>query len=206
MDPKLVAQTAFIPKKPLAEERTFSASTPVRRGGGLLSLISVFLLIVSIALAGAVFFWKTTKEKSFNEKRAQIQNSEDAIDTKFLDEIKDLDRRIKASNQLLNNHISLSPLFSALGQSTLKSIQYTRFDYKISDGSDLNPKMVTISLSGVAKSYASIALQSDAFSQNRNIQDPIFSGLSRDEKDGTVKFNLDFTVNPAFLSYKGSQK
>lgn len=206
MDPKLVGQTAFIPKKPLAEERAISTTTTVRRGGGILSLLSVFLLIVSIALAGGVFFWKTAKEKSFNEKRSQIQSSEDAIDTKFLDEIKDLDRRIKASNQLLNNHVSLSPLFTALGQSTLKSIQYTRFDYKISDGSDLNPKKVTISLSGVAKSYASIALQSDAFSQNRNIQDPIFSGLNRDEKSGTVNFNLDFTVNPAFLNYKGNQK
>ena len=190
--------TSFIPKRPLATERAVEP-----RHSSVFSLLAMFFFIGSIISAGGVYFYNKSVGARIIVKKDQISHSEDAIDTKFLDEIKELDRRIKASNTILDNHIALSPIFQALSVITLKSIRYSHFDYKISNDSEKG-KTVDISMDGTAQSYRSIALQSDKFSENRNIQDPVFSNLSLTDK-GLINFNLSFSVNPDFLKYKGGE-
>jgi polyisoprenoid-binding protein YceI len=59
-----------------------------------------------------------------------------------------------------------------------------------------------VELTGSAKNYATIALQSDAFSSNSLIKNPVFSNLTVDDKTRTVSFKLSFSVNIADLSYQ----
>jgi hypothetical protein len=49
--------------------------------------------------------------------------------------------------------------------------------------------------------YRSIALQSDLFTQNKNLIDPVFSNLTLDNS-GNVLFDLEFLVDPSFVNYK----
>jgi hypothetical protein len=63
-------------------------------------------------------------------------------------------------------------------------------------------QMVQATLAGTAKTYAAIALQSDAFAKNTLIKNPVFSNLTVDDKTGLVGFKLVFTVAPGDLSYE----
>ena len=60
---------------------------------------------------------------------------------------------------------------------------------------------VIIKMSGVAVGYRSIALQSDLFTRNKNLIDPVFSNLTLDNT-GNVLFDLEFSVDPSFVDYK----
>ncbi len=153
-------------------------------------------------MAVFAYFYNVQTVKLFSEKKSQIVSSQNAIDTQFLDEVKELNTRIIAADAVMDKHISVSPLFEVLGNLTLKSVRYTSFEYVVNQKDTGEEILVT--MNGLAKSYTSIALQSDAFSQNKNIEDPIFSGLSLDDK-GNVRFVLTFSVKPEFIKYH-SQK
>ena len=64
---------------------------------------------------------------------------------------------------------------------------------------DPNAK-VLVKINGTAVGYRSVALQSDFFTKNKNIIDPVFSNLVLDDK-GNVQFNLDFSVDPTLIDY-----
>ena len=67
-------------------------------------------------------------------------------------------------------------------------------------GNEKNAKLVTVKMSGLAVGYRSVALQADLFSKNKLFIDPIFSNLSLDNS-GNVIFDLEFSVDPAFIDY-----
>jgi hypothetical protein len=60
-------------------------------------------------------------------------------------------------------------------------------------------------MSGLARSFSSVALQSDEFGKNRFIQQPVFSGFSLDDR-GDVEFNVTALIDPSVVSYEGRMK
>ena len=56
-------------------------------------------------------------------------------------------------------------------------------------------------MTGQAKSFNSVALQSDVFGTERSFKDPIFSNFSLNER-GDVIFNFQTTVDPKLLLYR----
>lgn len=193
--------TTFIPKKPIATALPSASisATSTHKTVGIFSLLGGILFVASVAMAGFTYFYNTQTQKVFTEKKSQIMSSQNAIDTQFLDEVKELNNRILASNGILKKHVAVSPIFQTLSDLTLKSVRYTSFEYVVNQSE--KGQTIDVKLNGVAKSYTAIALQSDAFSTNKNLQDPIFSGLTLDEK-GNVKFILTFSVKPEFIKYK----
>ena len=113
-------------------------------------------------------------------------------------ELQVLDKRINSSNEILAQHIAVTPIFQALQLLTMKTVRYTKFNYSLGDGKD--PKII-VKMSGQALGYSSVALQSDLFAKNQNLIDPVFSNLSLDDK-GNVIFDLEFLVDPSFVDYK----
>src|SRR3989338_8391338 len=116
-------------------------------------------------------------------------------------ELKLLDRRLRASSEVLNRHIAVTPIFQALSAITMKTVRYTGFSYSIGDELDAKVK---IKMDGLAVGYRSVALQSDLFSEKdegKNFIDPVFSNLTLDDK-GNILFDLEFSVDPSFVDYK----
>ena len=60
-------------------------------------------------------------------------------------------------------------------------------------------------LEGEARSYSSVALQSDIFGDNKYLKNPIFSNLGL-AKSGDVTFNLELNLDPSVMLYKESIK
>jgi len=102
---------------------------------------------------------------------------------------------MNTANALLQSHIAPSLLFELLERTTLKTVQFNGLQYTM-----LPDGRVSLSMSGSAKNFASVALQSDAFGIERSIQEPIFSGLNVDSL-GSAVFQFDSIIGKGALSY-----
>ncbi|MES2023127.1 MAG: hypothetical protein V4439_00395 [Patescibacteria group bacterium] len=186
-------QTSFIPKKPMVEERAV-ASRPV----GLLTILSVFIFFTMVLAGGGLYFYKTVLTKNIAQMEIDLNVAKERFEPKKLNQIQILDKRLQAANEVLDKHVAISPIFDTLSKVTLKTVRYTKFSYEL--GAD-NSSKVDVKMSGQAIGYRSIALQSDLFTKDKYIIDPIFSNLSLDDK-GNVLFDLEFFVDPSFVDYK----
>jgi hypothetical protein len=186
-------QTSFIPKKPIIEERAV-ATQPI----GFLLVISIFILFTVLLASGGLYFYKYTTEKNIAQMESDLNIAKNRFEPSKIIQLQTLDRRLKDSSDILSKHVAVSPIFKILQDLTMKSVRYTKFSYSI--GEDKAAKL-SVKMSGQAIGYRSIALQSDLFTQNKQIIDPVFSNLTLDST-GNVIFDLEFTVDPALVNYK----
>lgn len=192
--------TSFIPKRPVSTEPI----SPRHRSHtiGLLSLLATIVVIATILSYAFVYLYQRELAAQKTSAEQRIDQARQNIGTSFLGDMKRLDMRIGAIKQIIASHIVVTPIFAALEQTTLHSVQYTSFTYSFDTDPVTNNTMVKVTLLGTAKSYSTIALQSDAFAQNTLIKNPIFSNLTVDDKTNNVGFKLEFMVDPAALSYE----
>lgn len=186
-------QTSFIPKKPIVKERE-TASRPV----GILLIISLFILFTVLLATGGLYFYKGTVAKDLVKMQKDLNLAKNRFEPSAIAELQVLGKRLSASSEILSKHITIVPVFTALQNLTMKTVRYTKFSYSL--GTDKNTT-ISIKMSGVAIGYRSVALQSDLFTKNKNLIDPIFSNLTLDNA-GNVLFDLSFTVDPSFVNYK----
>lgn len=195
MEPKF--STSFIPKQTLAETTAYKQAPRRSAPKGVLSLVLVISFVVcagSAALAAFVFFNMQVLENSLTAKREQLMKAKEAFQPELIREMTNLDKRLILAKALLENHVAPSEIFSALQEFTLQTIQFTSFNYSIDGGG------VQIGMSGKARSFSSIALQTDEFVQSRIILNPVFSNFVLGD-DGEVNFTFTGTLNRDFISY-----
>ena len=186
-------QTSFIPKKPLAEERVVAP-----RHTSIFSFLATLVFFGAIASAAAVYFYRASLTTNIATMNGQLAAARNTFEPSLITQLKVLDRRITDSKQLLASHVVVSPIFEALEVNTLKNIQFTKFSY--TTPSDAGAP-ITVRMSGKAKDYASIALQSDQLATNKNIHNSIFSNLVLDTITGAVTFDLVFTVDADLVRF-----
>jgi hypothetical protein len=193
--------TSFIPKRPVTSEPV-SVNRSSSRTIGLFSLIT-FVVVVGTALSYAgVYLWEkqlVDQKKSLGDSIGQAQNE---IGSDFLADMKRLNDRIGGVKSLIKTHVVITPIFEALQNSTLRSVQYKTFGYTLVSDTLTKDQTVVVSLTGTAKNYSTIALQSDAFIKESLIKNPVFSGLSINDKTGRVDFKLVFDVDIKDLSFE----
>ena len=186
-------QTSFIPKKPIMKEQEIS-----KRPVGLLTILSFLLFFTMILVLAGFYFYKGVLTKNISQMEKDLTLAKNRFEPSKITQLQVLDERLLAANEILGNHIAISPIFKALSDITMKSVRYTKFSYDLGNAND---QRITVKLSGQATGYRSVALQSDLFLKNKYLIDPAFSGLSLDEK-GNVLFELEFMVDPNFVDYK----
>lgn len=186
-------QTSFIPKKPILKESTVSA-----RPVSIFLIISLFVLFTVLLATGGLYFYKTIEVKNIADMDKTLSLARNRFEPTKIVELQTFDKRLRASSEILAKHVTVTPIFNALEQITMKTVRFTKFSYAL--GTEDKPT-IEIKMSGVAIGYRSIALQSDLFAKNKNLIDPVFSNLTLDNS-GNVIFDLDFSVDPAFVNYK----
>jgi len=188
-------QSTFIPHEAVTP-------TTSNRGGGssglseLALLVSIILFIVSAALGAGVFLYSQYLQSSNSSKLDQLNSAEAAFDPSLVQQLTRLDTRMNAAQSLLTAHLAPSQLFTMLEASTVQDISFTSLTYDAT-----NPQQIALTMTGVAGSVNSIALQAQVFSQSGVITNPIFSNIDA-EPDG-VHFNFTALVNPSTISYEG---
>lgn len=192
MDPQVSA--SFIPKKPLAETRS-------RGGGGssIIFLLGILVFIVSILAAGGAFLYERYLESSLVSQKAALEKSQQAYDLPTIQALLRFDNRIAEARKLLNNHISPSAIFTLLSQQTLNKVQFTSFNFNV--GSGKSP--ATVEMTGLADSFATVALQSDQLGASKELKNIIFSGVTLKE-NGQISFSVKADLDPALILYSNS--
>lgn len=178
----------------MIDEQMHSTSRSV----GLFTLIALFVFFTMLLATGGLFFYKGYLSRSIAKMESDLTLAKNRFEPSRIENLQKLDKRLRVADEVLGNHVALSPVFKALEEITMKTVRYTKFDYSLS--SDGSPK-ATIKLAGVAVGYRAVALQSDLFAKNKNLIDPVFSNLNLDE-NGNVLFDLEFSVDANFINYR----
>lgn len=192
--------TSFIPKRPIISEPVSVQRSS--RSIGLFTLIT-FVIMTGTALSyvGVYLYEKQLLDQKTN-LGTSVTEAQNEIGTDFLLDVKRLNDRIEGVRDLLKTHVVVTPIFDALQRTTLRSVQYKTFGYTLVSDSLTKQQSILVTLTGTTKNYSIIALQSDAFTENPLIKNPVFSGLSINEKTGAVDFKLVFDVNIEDLSFE----
>lgn len=193
-------QTSFIPKKPMIEQRATAV-----RSVNVFNIISIFILFAVLLSTGGLYFYKGVLAKDIAKMESDLNLAKNRFEPSKITELQLLDRRLRASAEILSNHIAVTPIFQALSAITMKTVRYTKFSYSMGDEKSAKDAKVNVKMSGIAIGYRSVALQSDLFAKNKNIINPIFSNLTLDSS-GNVQFDLEFSVDPAFVNYRETLK
>ena len=185
-------QTSFIPKKPIVSTKTD------KEPKSLFRLITIVLLVISILSVITLFVYKMYLNNQEQVSAKSLRLTRDTFEKATIDELELFDKRTESAKQILSKHLVFSPMFAALGEATIPTIQYTNFTEQ-----DTDQGAFTVNISGVAQDYRSIALQADMFAgaKGRFFNNVLFSNLVKD-KDNNITFDLTFDVDSQLLSYQ----
>lgn len=194
-------KNSFIPKETVVDNPAKDVSRPI----SLVTTVSFVILLLSVALAGGTYGYLQLLKNELNRPcpdaaatettgcglKASLEKERQALDDGLLVEFRRLDAKLKLAERLLDRHITALPILDLLQGKTLETVRYDSLDY--------NDR--TLQISGVAKSYEDIAVQSNVFDKEKAISGFIFSDLNLDS-EGNVAFKLAITVDEKLLDYE----
>ena len=188
-------QTSFIPKKPVNESRV--------EGGGisLFLLVGIIVFIVSLAMAGGIWMWKSSLIKQIADNKEALVAARASYEEGTINALIRLDERIKQGSILLNKHIAVSPVFLLLEKNVLQNVRLKTM--KFSYAAD---NKIKIDLAGSARNYGVLSKQLEAFGAEnlrQFISQPVISDFSPTQ-DGSVSFNFTALVDSRLISYTNS--
>jgi hypothetical protein len=192
-------QTSFIPKKPISNFNQVRERHPM----GILSFLAILIVAGVMFSIGGLFLYKNLLTKQKVELSKSLEASRESFEQKTIDEIEYFSKKIDVSRNILANHYILSPFFDTLEKVTIPTIQFTKFNYQVKE------KDFLIQMSGIARDYTSIALQSNEFNENTNryFKNVVFSNLvllEEPKTKGYVSFDVSFLVDQSLLSFKNN--
>lgn len=173
-----------------------SMGVATKKPTSILSVISIFAVIVVILLSAGAFFYNKKLVQDNEIKKQQIESEIKTFDPALTNQLTVLKSRIDSAKELLKNHLALTKFFDLLNANTVSTIQFKDFSYS---GGPSKPLLVK--LTGQAKSFNDLIFQSDTILANPNFKNAIFSGFTLD-KNGNVLFVLDTEIDPTYVSYQ----
>lgn len=191
MEPQF--RTSFVPKKPV---NTTVRKTARRVPLGLLFVLTLVAFLAAIVLAIVIFLYQQYLGNSIARKGQELEAARATFEPALIQELTRLDARLETADTLLNRHTALTRLYAFLENNTLQNVQFRNFRYNmLPDGN------IVLSMGGRARSFASVALQSDVFGSSDVIRSPVFENLNVDDT-GDVVFDLAAFVDPQFILYR----
>ncbi len=178
-----------------SSSKSDTTAKPMR---SIFTILSFVLLILIGVASGGLFLYKNLLTKQKAALFISLNGISGTFEKDKIAELELYDKRISVAKDIFTKHIVISPIFVLLGKLTLPLVQYTNFTQHVTlDG-------FSIKLSGVASDYKTIALQADAFNSPAATQfkNVVFSNITKDKN--TIKFDLEFMVDPQLVSYEKS--
>jgi hypothetical protein len=186
--PSPVIPTSFVPKQPVRASGQYKST-----GGNPFLLVGFILFGISIAAALGVFLYEQYLTGVRDNKRAEVEQAEEAINSSAVEEFIRTRERFTSADELLNGHIAASKFFALLEGLTLESVRFNTLSFKLADD-----RTAEIQMTGVARTFNALAAQSSAFASETRIRRAIFSDIDVNDT-GTVSFALSADLTPGLL-------
>jgi hypothetical protein len=180
--------TSFIPKKAVVEERKAEGSV------GLLTAFVVIFFLVTLLTTVGMFLWKKSSDQNLVSTQKNFEELKNRFQPELIADLKRMDDRLNSAASLTSQHISPSKFLTFLQSVTFKDVRFTSFNYTFEETG------LKFILKGQAKNYAIIAMQSDAFKNNKYIKEYLFSNLNP-EANGLISFDISMSVDPSFVLF-----
>ncbi len=144
-------RSSFIPKQGAGMIPT---TVRKRKRFYVFGFIGTVFLVSALLLAVGTYFYKgSTLSKLEAEKRALAAEKDKFSEAQIL-EVRQFERKLKATTYLLDNHIAPSKIFEALQSATIIPVQFLSFSLDQRPSQD-----VTLTLVGGTETFRKVALQ-----------------------------------------------
>lgn len=196
--------TSFIPKASLDNVVSEDGHIQKKNGGAtttgsLITLLCFFLFVCSLVSAGVVFFLGKLAETTKAQAQKDLAGYQKRNTTETIVEIKTLQDRLTLVDNLVKNHVALSPLFDQLAANTLSRVSFTNFDLKKkAEGS------YTLALKAEGIGYESIVAQDTQFSSpiaQKTFKNTIISDFSKPKGQDLAVFSLTTTIASPAINF-----
>lgn len=188
--------TSFIPKTSLdnvvSESGQLQKKQTHSTTGSLVALLCFFLFVCSLVSAGVVFFLGQLAEKTKSVAEKDLAEYQKRNTTETIQEIKTLQDRLTLVDNLVKNHIAVSPLFDQLAANTLSRVSFSSFDLKKKTDGAFG---LTLKAQGVG--YESIVAQDTQFSSpvaQRVFKNTLISDFNKPKGQDVASFTLVTTI------------
>ena len=193
-----IVKADFIPKRETEVRLKRKASSQ-----SILFTISALIGLIALSAWGSFLFYryfllqdKAETEISLQEKGNEIFK----VGGSVINELRTLDAQLKLVDFVLKKHIVIENFLEFLGDKTLtNSVRYSSMELSTSDEGEIK-----VELSGESANFMSLANQDDVFRSEPYIIDPNFTDYTLNE-NGTVSFSVEFEIDPALVSFLGSE-
>ncbi|MDO8564710.1 MAG: hypothetical protein Q7R88_01820 [bacterium] len=183
---------------PLAPKKAASAASMANSGSHTFTVLgigAILVAVVAVALSATLFFYKGYLVRSIGNMDEALVAARKSFEPEFVDAAGRLNARIESAKKLLVTHRALSPLFDLLENKTIENVRFTDFIFDAS-----NERTPAVSMTGLAKSFNAVALQSDVFGSEPSFRDPVFANFTLNDR-GEIVFNFKANVDPEFILY-----
>ena len=161
------------------------------RQGAVALFAGLFFFIISIAGYAGLYYLNKSQEDTQQQLNEQIQQQEDDLRPKILDEIFSLQKKIKTISGILSSHSFAGNTFSLIERNTHPRVKFDSYSF--------SPKDRKISLKGEAGDYGVIARQIAFLEGDQHIDKVEFGGLALKE-NRRVTFTMTIFVLPTLIA------
>lgn len=207
---------AYIPRSSLTPSSNGAIPAQIERKRSLrvLGVLSMLILIGSLAAAAASFLYKQYSLTQLGEAKTALQAVSDIDNEKYIEEIRLYDKKLRIASRVLDAHIAPTNIFQKLEGATKETVQFESLEFSYDPGFE-----ATLVVKGLTKEFASMALQKIQFSEDglfshfvlhdigvvtENSKD---TGAQKELKPSDVDSKVGFTVTGLFkkdgLMYTG---
>jgi len=196
MEPKF--QSSFIPQKPIItglSSTTTATSSPYAVAPNIFSIIATILFVGSLLVSAGLFGYEKLLTSQIAQADKDLVAARNAFELDTIHNLIDISSHISSTKQLLQKHVVISEVFNLLQSLTVKNVRFDSFSYVEKADS------LSISMTGEAKNYNTLAAQSAIFLANTSIKNPSFSDFTLTDT-GNVTFKFSADIDPSVVSYK----
>ncbi len=186
--------TSFIPKKSVRAPKVGGPS--FKSGTSFLTTITLVIFIATLFVTGGTYVYKLSLKGRIETQQKNLVKARGAFDPDFISQATRLNDRLMSVRSLIDDHVAPSQVFSLLENETLSTVRFDSLRYYEDEDNKLR-----LDVSGLAKGFQSIVLQSDRYGNTGKVRDVLFSDLQPTE-EGLVSFSFGGTVESRAVSYR----
>lgn len=185
-------QSSFIPKG----VGGYTPAESAKKGSsGFFGSVAVVLFILVLALILGAFVYKQVLKSTIGNMQTELALAESSVDNTTIETMFAFSQKLSAGREVVLKHKVVSNFLSLLAQNTVQTVTFNELSYQfMPDGA------LSITLSGTALNYASLALQESAFGKLKEVKQAEFSELGKVES-GRVAFKVAIVADPAISVY-----